>query len=459
MIRIDIRLAVSGTSDSGLKRTHTGLQKISSVLDDVNSKLATMRDLLSSMPGIPKINVPSLGQGGTSRGSTSVTKPPTVRSQFQDAFDQFKFLDKMNKLSNGQHANARSDALQNAHNLAQQLAGQGKFGAMNQLLPHLMPKVAPSFASRLMSAIFSTRVGFGQGGFQIMPLIGHLMKLNPILGELSVVAGMLGTSLNMASDRAKSFLNSVVSLNGSTPGQTATAKKFADALGMDPAALGKSIEDAVASGAGAGFAVKAGINTVGGPFGDLNRADKIIKAIEYIRRASPDEARRASEAFGMPELQKVRYWSDEQVEYMKKAKPISESQIRRTEAFNFAIAKVTDTFSRINDRYAGGLMTVLTPLLKLGSVATMLSEAISGVLTPIVAIGDLADEIEKRLNFSNSNNQKAINDNTKAVQRLNNTIRETTGGGQRAQGALPRGLKGNYIDQNVINGLGAGVPL
>jgi len=104
-------------------------------------------------------------------------------------------------------------------------------------------------------------------------------------------------------------------------------------------------------------------------------------------------------------------------------------------------------------------MRLAEPVLKLATLFGELMTNVGALVIPLVAFSETISMIEDRLNKFVNPNYKAIEDNTKAVQRLNTTIRETSGGGARAQGALPRNLRGNFIDQNVVNALGSGVPI
>lgn len=467
MITIDIKLATSAPT-SPLIRTINKFEKMDAALTKVNEKLERTRALLASISmANPKISIPSGGSSGGGGGKGGrVPGLPTAAQAFSKAYDEFKYFDQMMKRSNGKMgAQGRQSAMQRANGLAQQMAGQGNYSGMNRMLPHIMPQMPQSFSQKLKNALMTSRIGAGAGGLQIAPLVGRLAALNPALGIATVAIGAMAQAAMAAKGAMDEMAKNRAVLGGSAA-QSANAVAMAKALGLDPQTLSSSLNEAIKSGGGAGFAAQAGINSVGGPFGDNNYAKKLTKALDFIANSSSyDEARRRAEGLGMSEAANAYYLPKGLRDALGGQSGLSGkemvTQAKATAAMTIAMTNLNSllikTFGPAIDAFA----TVMVFLNKFQPVfekiATMLSTT---VFSALQIIAKILEAIASRLGIDLNGVKNELRANTSATNSLNRTMgdmRETFGGGRRVQGALPGKLRGNHLNPAAQGAIGSGV--
>jgi len=445
------------------------LTKTLNVLKQIREELNAIVGLQSSM-GNGWRGAPRGGGGGGSR--SIVPKPPSQLQQFRDAFQQFKFYDQLSKRSNGQMgAQGRASALANAQSLAQALAQKGNFSPMNQMLPHVMPKMAQTLGQKIKSAIMTTRVGAGAGGLQVAPLVGRLAALHPAIAVVTGALAGMGLALNRAKDAALGFAGLRATLGGS-PQETAAAKSAAASLGLDPNATSQALRDAIQSGAGASYAAQAGINQVGGPFGDNNYSKKLIKALDFIINAPDfDTARRRAEGLGIPDAAAGWYMDPKDKKgFGKSGKPVSPEDIRDQLRYAKAMAEFNSAVDRFNIKVVGplasGVASMLNGITNVVEVLSVFGKQIGQLIGGLPTLwGQFAAFFERlRDAMGWGSGTKSVKDsldkNTASNDNLRQSVdkaREVIGGGQRSRGAVPNKLRGEWINGATIQALGAGV--
>jgi len=307
-------------------------------------------------------------------------------------------------------------------------------------------------ANQLAAAQARTRYTPGGAG---LPLGFDLMKHGPQLfgtgmsgmgqaaGVVSEAFNLAGTGifaaitgLAIAMQKAAEYIGNVgrsIASSGSVQG----LESFADTGGFGSASGGaRSVQGAIQSGFGAGYAQQAGINIVGGPGGDNNYGAKLRKALNFIANSnSMDQARRRAEGLGIPEA--ANLYNTSQTLKNKIGKPINpltEEDVRAANDFNIALSRLAELFKNSFGRM------IAHDLELIAMKVTFVTDALEKFFQWLDSIYKfIADKLGiKSGNSPKDQNTKAVEDNTRALK----DFRETLGGGPRASGAIPKGING-----------------
>ena len=198
------------------------------------------------------------------------------------------------------------------------------------------------------AGIHATNVSGGAGGFEAL---GAIAGMFPELGALAAAFGVLAMGAQYASKRLS---NVAIAGTGYNP--------MVEGLGMDAGSMGGT-----AHGMQAAAWMEAGINPIGGRYGDNNYAAKQQKAIQHIRDmkhkgASFDEVRGWAEQAGIPEAAS-EYWEDDAhaQDRMNRGKPPSDKQLKDDANRAEEIDSTVDKVKKMTAYWAGKAWDFLGP--------------------------------------------------------------------------------------------------
>lgn len=345
-----------------------------------------------------------------------------------------------------------------------------------------------------MQALMRTRFGTGMlGGLKGMPLGRDIMKLGGMGsqavqalmggGGLAKMAPMLGTlltnpitiaAITVAASAAASAALGVNALRiqgkylsgyavaGGTNGALRNANLIAGATGMGSGAdAARRLQSGIGSGGiGMAYAAQAGINPIGGPFGDMNYAEKLRRYNQFVMKSrSFDEARRRAEAAGTPELAQNYFLSDESKGRLNRlgAGAMNPARMRETAEFRLRLAEVNDQLDQLQMKLgANGIPLVMNALKAIGpsldrtvavlNAANEVNEAIMSAIRWMAA--KLGLDMTESDQQSREKHRKAMEEHTRAMK----DHREVIGGGARAQNAIPKGIRGDINGWDAIAG-------
>ncbi len=162
------------------------------------------------------------------------------------------------------------------------------------------PRPDPTFASRLQSAIFSTRVGVGPGGVQVAPLLGRTLK---VFESLPGPAGLIAKNLSLGAIAAQAFAREVSASaasmrvsgraeteSGGSQGDIARLRAFGVAPGR-AAGASASLRANLSTDPMAMFAAaQLGIGPQARrPFGSQNEAALLVRTLGALRKVTDAE--------------------------------------------------------------------------------------------------------------------------------------------------------------------------
>lgn len=323
----------------------------------------------------------------------------------------------------------------------------------------------PSFMSRAMGVISSSRIGIGGGaGATLMPLVGRLVgMLGPVGVVATVAAGALkGFADNVA--RTSEVLSQMHSAALTTGGNTGNIA-FLKTLGIDPGTAG-GVRDALSSNPMAmaqGAQMGMGITRPRGYGAAVNEAELLENAIKRLAFSSDDAAMRLANAQRMqmdaliPQIELYRRHAatiENDSAIMKQIADPATSQAaadlqfelgRLGQGFNEIMMALGKPF--IQD--AANFVRFLADSLKgLALVLNQNQAAVKGLIGFLSPLIGLFSMIGSALGMRASPDASALSANTKAVADNTAALRAGTfGGGTRASGAIPAGLRGMALDR------------
>lgn len=310
------------------------------------------------------------------------------------------------------------------------------------------PRIPPTFGQQFMRALNTSRFSFGANGFSMMPLIGQTLRaFGSAAGPIGLTVTAIGALAKAAWDGAKRIneLNAERWGAGGTFKDAEVARKVAASLGLDAKDLmggahglaGKLGSDSYAMM----FGMKAGVsNPLGGtPFGNANELRDYIKAARAIATTPNDvEAIRMARALGMENILPMRELPMDEIKKRfsnaeggfnsADAKRAAEAQKRygdfqlgwekgKGEAFNSFMGKSKDN--------------------PFGGPASTNADFFRGKTGDLKKLSDSIRAQDEQ--------SKAVRDNTAALESHAMVLKNLGlhGGGERARGAIPRGLLGS----------------
>lgn len=482
-IVIDLKLNTRGQT-SALTRVERRLQAIEDRIDSIKAKFDQAANSAGRFAAVLGSISRFSGSGMRVNLPASISSPRGGGSgtRMADAYDQFRYMRQINAASGGQHRSQLMASAQAAQNMLLPLANQGNAGAIGKLgnvqgaiLRMQQQQQANSPMNRMRNLIFSTRLNFGgKGGFGASPLVGRAMQaLGPVFDAIpgkfkaiALAAAAIPVAFAALVSAAQSAAASIKAAYagraaaGGSASEFGRLSGFARILGTDPKDLALGIAEAVQDGMGAAYASKLGISTVGGPFGDTNSTGKALKVLTDIANSSTlEQARQKAMMVGNPDLAQLQQLSPQQ------KKLLTESMFGPNEK---GVTAAKD-FTAVLDRFG-----VAMERLKNSRGAVFIMERLTGifdwVLTRLNAFIDGLDKLGGWLESisqwvggvsgskSGKSGNSSIDRNTRALERNTSALNGTFGGGQRAAGAMPRGINGWQLgDASVRHALGTGV--
>lgn len=420
-----------------------------------------LTNVQSSVKGVTNQARRGGGGGGFVQSVANSKPPPQVTAT---PLQQFKFFDAANKATGGQYKQQANQAARDGFNFyAQHFARTGdpkSLAAMNTLSNHLAKQ--NQGGGPMMNLLRSTR--FNVGG--VSPLVGRTMDAMEAMGpRFAAMAGPIGiatlafTAVGMAALSAKDQLTSFTSgmlEAGTSIGTYSQMQRAGSLLGGDMAARAQKFQDAISRGGMAQFqAMQAGINPMGGAFGDRDAGAKLMTALKDVANSSSfEEARRKAMNYGQADMAKSFLLSDEAKKHMFSGanQPTMES-MKQAEEFSFWLEEakrsgmefvrvVGTPFLRVMSKVTQFFVTLMEKIS--GFFQSTLGQVIIASLGGLAGVGYLFDG-KKKPDTAMDRMTNALHENTRALK----DTREVLGGGQRAQRALPSRVRGQYMNQRA----------
>jgi hypothetical protein len=317
---------------------------------------------------------------------------------------------------------------------------------------------------------------------EIAPLIGRLAALNPAVGATLAALGLLALGFKAAYSAINQSIGNRARYGSGATSMNATA----GIVGLEGGAVAGGIRSAIEGGGlGTAYAMSLGLNPLQGPLGSMDYARNANVVMRDISKSKNyDEARRKAETMGSPELASLYYLSDARKNRIGKGGPTTtEETTRAMVELNAAMADLIKGGKQIVSDFFAPIFELFAELSRFGEV---FNSTKSGARESRNAINELMKPLRDFTNwvkwlrgqFERNNNKadekwemgpfgarkvkktpqeiaadlkeskedahlKALNDNTRATNGLNGTLREGLhGGGARAGASTPRGLNG-----------------
>jgi hypothetical protein len=468
-VTIDLVVGDPAKVDATFAQWDKGLAKLQKQTDQLK---AAISGVVMPQPG------PVGGGGGGTRRAGGGS--PGVLTSFQnaqvaDAFSRSGY----SQMAAQAVAHAKNSLAQNSSSAySGDPAAIRQMNAANAIIRRNTQKPAPTLASKAMSAVMTSRLGVGANGLEIAPLIGRLAALNPVI--MAVIASM--TLLSLGVKAAYSAINQSIGNRARYGAGSASMNATAGIVGLEGGAVAGGIRSAIEGGGmGTAYAMSLGINPLQGPLGSMDYARNASVVMRDISKSKNyDEARRKAETMGSPELASLYYLSDARKNRIGKEGPATtEETTRAMVELNAAFADlikggkqiISDFFAPIFELFAeisrwGELFhsttsgakegrraidDLMKPIRELTKWLTSIREKFTMkpdekmVVTPYGArvVKKTPEEMAADVKAAESANQEALNRNTRATDRLNDTYREGMhGGGARAKQSTPWGMNG-----------------
>lgn len=435
-IIIDLKMQNAGT-DRALSRLEKALDRLDAALNRVNKAIAGTAGAVNGLAG--NMSAPSGSRGG---GGSRSRKPV-----FNSIQDEIQWL----RQQPGWRAQAQADQLQ------RRMAASSPQGQLQQAL---------------MRSRFSFQNGKMSNSLNIMPLGRDLMSsIGPQLMQLMGIGanggggdmGVAGAAVPevaaftkaldigkrammafaMAAAAAVYALNTYAKDRVAYGGGSSTfrqARRIAAMTGADMGAFSGNLPGTVGI---------AGINPVGGPFGDMDYAGKMVRAARFVAQGkSFEDMRRRAAMMGSPELANMANFRPDQRKTMFSADTMSmrEGDAKRTAQMMVDLQLAWERLSAAFTRLAGPYIYAAAKMTEwLTALMTKFDQFVKW-LQDILGIGDKQGK------------KSPLDRNTEATDQLTRAmkdVRETLGGGPRAQGALPgkfrNGVSGDLRDLRLAN--------
>jgi len=444
-----------------------GAQADLAVFTQLASALKGVQGGLSGVTSQARQATQAAAGGGGFMQAIVGTRPPV---QGPTPLQQFQFLNAANRVTGGQFRQQAGQAAATGWNFYsqrfQQTGDPRALAAMNQLSGHLARQ---NQAGALSTFIRSTR--FNMGG--VSPLVGRTMDAVSALGpRFASLAGPIGiatmaftavaASAMSAKDQLQAFTSGMLEA-GTSVGTYAQMQRAGSLLGGDMAGRAQQFQAAIERGGIAQYqALQAGINPLGGPFGDRDVGAKLMRALEDVARSgSLEEARRKAMNYGQADMARSFLLSDEAKRHMfSGANAPTQASLAQAEEFSFWLEEAKRTGMEF-------VRVVGTPFLRTLSKATQFFVSLQARINAffdspvgrviVAGLGGIAATFGnggKQVETAMERNTSAIRENTRALK----DTREILGGGARAQRALPTRVRGHFLnDRAYRQGLATGL--
>lgn len=413
-------------------------------------------------------NAPALvsqSKGQARQSSLSRVKAPP-KAPFDTIEDEIAWL----RTQTGWRSQAKADALQkrldamrNANNpshvvmqaMMRTRFSKGIFGGIKG-----MPLGADILKLGGMSSPIVQAIMGGSGGMaRLAPMIAPLIT-NPVtIAAMVAAAAVVGTTvLGFNAGRVMGKYGSTIAASGGLNGSYRNASIIAGFAGLGSGSdASRRLQESIAGGGLAtSYAIKAGINPMGFPFGDMDYATKLAKYTEFVSRSqSFNEARRRAEAVGMPDLAKSYWLSDRDKREMTSIQKqrMSPRWLRDSAKFDYELARLGQGFDefvmKAGNRFLPQANIAMRGLNKLiddfGNALDFLNNL------PGLSPWGTADWMVNRLGLNKGNGsseQRRLESEKRHTDAMNDHVRaikthiDYVGGGLRTRGAIPSNIQG-----------------
>lgn len=373
-------------------------------------------------------------------------------------------------------------------------AGAGSSAKPPPLPPPVKPPPLPPKPGRppktrgqkIWQAITTSRFSLGNGGGQMMPLVGRtLAALGPEGTAIAALAGGAIAAAKAVYDLANNAAQAADNFNrfryatGSGTGTAAALAGVGGAIGMSTGALGSAASafnaritsDPMAMA----FASRLGVSNIPGPFGDQDFGKQLLIAVENLRKISDRTERvRMARVLGLEDFSTFASLSDKQAGFLKgdegtkarifdpefeqqsadflaSAGRVSEAMLNFFTALGKPVVKQATDF--LND-LASGVNYLADVANKNGNKILAFFELGAAILRG--SIGDVGGALDsfknamgdfmspgEALESALGENSRAMHANTKAIDALTGTF----GRGERLGRAIPPNLSGEALRQ------------
>lgn len=453
---IDIT-ARTGRAGTALTKLETVVQRLEKSLDKAAAAMDRFASASARVGAISPMGGPPARRGGG------------ASPQQLNHGHLYNFYRARNLLNGGYGGQMLSAARGAFGTASAQFAG-GNFGAAGQMATwaaRIRRLQGSGSGSAIGKWLASSRFGVGANGVSLQPLVGQSIAMLAKLGPHGMVAAAALAAVALAAIAAKKGFDKLVEMTGtkfatgSTFGEAAKLSAIGTYLGGDIAGRVNSFQDAIGSGGyAAAYAGQAGINVVGGPFGDRNYGRKYLKYLDAVYNAkSNDTADRMSMAVGQRDMQRIRMLDPETYQRLKNSMgdSISAKSAAAAEKAKAEMAIFSNELDKFATMMARSVIPVLTKslrwindmldrLLSNRAFATALGFFFGGGAVGAAMMHGASEEYLKSKNIKVDENTKALNENTRALGQF----REVIGGGQRAQNSLPGKATGKTLNNDAM---------
>ncbi len=316
---------------------------------------------------------------------------------------------------------------------------------------------------------------FGNG--KLSPLVGRtaamvgdamglgasaVTALSTGLGMAALALQVFTTAVSAASAASQQYRDAWFSGGPGVGGALRAGSMFEGGI----AGRAMSFQQAIQSGgAASAFAQNAGIDIVGGPFGDINYNKKYQMALADLAKRTPEDARRVAMAYGQPDMANIALLSKEN-QKVALDNAVSDENLGAMADFNFslnetkrlstelfrdilipALSEVTGIARNLLDSVVW-VKDQMKGLSNMAGVSMDIGSQLKRMIYPFSWVDDLRKQYDE---LKGQYNQKAaVEANTDATKELTRAMRENTneklGGGDRTQSAVPRDIPGWVYD-------------
>lgn len=318
-------------------------------------------------------------------------------------------------------------------------------------------KPQKSFFDKAQDTLMRSRVG--KSG--LMPLVGDIIRMLP--PEFRGVAQAALAAIAVAKEALEvqeQYMRLYVT-GGGSPAQAASVGRINSALGTDVSGIGRNLS----TGYGPMVAGMAGVNPLGGPFGDMDYNKKTLRVLELIaRQTSFTGARRVAEMSGVPEAAQFALMSKITQNQLLNRGGQPENAIGMK-----TLADLKGQLSIAMGDFLQSVMTIITPAMQLADTFLkawnglhLLEMALGPVITGMKFFAAVLDKLSgffdwlARLFGKHDEHKDSLDRNTQSLDQLNKSINQGVfGGGPRAQGAIPKAQqRPGYYQNNPYTGMG-----
>lgn len=314
------------------------------------------------------------------------------------------------------------------------------------------------FLNAIRNAISTSRFGVGMGGhLTIMPLIGRTLaaftKLGPAGVAISGVVAALALLTEAASHAAKtvSEFATVRMTTGATGASMAIAKAIASSMGMnlpDMAEMAQSFQGKVSSDPVA--MAFSGMRDLPGAFGQVDRMRLFNRAVDKLLKFGSDmQALKFARATGLEGMLPFRALMKNPINRAEFGADRALTSKIFTPGFQQDAMQFQFQLHRFIESIQELLAVISRPVMRMFTAALELATtAIKAFTSGLVIIFDFLRQFAFFRNLLGPNSEEkkkndALRENTDAMQSMTATMKGIFGGGERARGAIPRGLLGS----------------